>query len=229
MKSAKTIVIVAVLVFAGLSLSAPSAERDEAKVVRVTTPQSPSVRPPTRQDIVRRIPAVEMHKEREILLEAFMVEVKLSALHSLGLPAISEGEDFVTAEHIAQLMKTTDAAAITAGAKLSLVHEAKATTESTTRKGIHTDPPNNTKTEYIDVGISFTAIAEIRKENVFAELEFRYTDIVKADGNAHAMPEVVERNWASTVYLKFGKPAIAGAIQDKDKAAFLIVTANIKE
>jgi hypothetical protein len=228
MKSAKTIVIVAVLVFAGLSLSAPSAERDEAKVVRVTTPRSPSVRPPTRQDIVRRIPAVELHKEREILLEAFMVEVKLSALHSLGVPAISEGEDFVTAEHITQLMKTTDAAAITAGAKLALVHEAKATTESTTRKGIHTDPPNNTKTEYINVGTSFTAIAEIRKENVFTELEFQYTDIV-TDEKSHAIPEVVERNWASTVYLKFGEPAIAGAIQDKDKAAFLIVTANIKE
>ncbi len=158
-----------------------------------------------------------------------MVEVRLSALHSLGVPAISHDDDFVTADHIIKLMKTTDAASITAGAKLALVHENKAKTETTTRKGRHTDPPNNTKTEYIDVGTSFTAIAEIRKEKVFAELEFEYSDIVKADEHADAPPEVVERKWASTVCLKPGQPTLVGATQDGDLAAFLIVTASIKE
>ena len=229
MISAKIKIISAVLLFAGLSLSVPSAECEEGKVVRVTTPRRPSRTTPTRPEIVHRIGPVELHKEREILLEAFMVEVKLSGLHSLGVPAISEGDDFVTAGHIIKLMKTTDAAVVTAGAKLALVHETKATTKSTTRKRIYTDPPNNTKTTYTDVGTSFSAIAEIRKENVFTELEFQYTDILKADGDEHAIPQVVERDWVSTVYLKFGEPAIAGAIHDKGNATFLIVTANIKE
>lgn len=260
MKSAKTIVIVAAVVFAGLSLSAPSAERDETTAVRVTPPRTPtqptpileeeapaprpaarpartttartpSRRAPTRPDIVRRRPPVDPHKESVILLEAFMVEVRLSALHSLGVPAISQGDDFVSAEHILKLMKTTDAATVTAGAKLVLGQANKAGTESTTRKGIYIDPPNpnNAKTEYIDVGTSFTAIAEIRKEKVFAELEFEYSDAVKADVKAHAIPQIVERNWTSTVCLKPGEPTLVGATQNKETGTFLIVTANIKE
>lgn len=258
MKSAKTIVIVAAVVFAALSISAPSAERDDSTPVRVTPPRppalpapvieeevpaprpaarpvrttttrTPSRRTPTRPDIVRRIPPEDPHKNSVILLEAFMVEVSLSALASLGVPAISQGDDFVTADHIIKLMKTTDAAAITAGAKLALAQANKAKTESTTRKGLHMDPPNNTKTQYIDVGTSFTAIAEIRKEKVFAELEFQYSDIVKADKNADAIPQITERNWGSTVCLNPGQPAIVGATQDENSAAFLIVTANIKQ
>ncbi len=257
MKSAKTIVIVAAVLFAALSLSAPSAERDETTPEQVTPPRSPvlpapvleetpaprpAVRPvrtttarttsrrtPTRPDIVRRIPPEDPHKNSVIMLGAFMVEIPLSALHSLGVPAISMGDDFVTAEQIIKLMKTTDDAVVTAGAKLALAQANKARTKSTTRKGIHTDPPNNTKTEYIDVGTSFTAIAEIRKEKVFAELEFEYSDAVKDDEKAHAMPQIVERNWGSTVCLSPGEPTIVGATQDRDLTAFLIVTANIKQ
>lgn len=155
-----------------------------------------------------------------------MVEVKLSTLRSLGVPAISKGDDFVSADHIIKLMKTTDSAAVTAGAKLAVAHENKARTESTTRKAIYRDPPNNAKIEYINVGTSFTAIAEIRKEKVFSELEFQYSDIAKADKK---MPQIVERNWGSSVCLNPGRPALVGATQDKDYTAFLIVTANIQE
>jgi len=158
-----------------------------------------------------------------------MVEVRLSALQSLGVPQISKGNDFITAEHIIKLMKTTDAASITAGAKLALSQANKAMTKTTTRKGRHIGPPEKGRTEYMDFGTLFTAIAEIRKEKVFAELDFEYSDIVKADKNANAMPEIIERNWESTVCLKSGEPTLVGATQDKDTAAFLIVTANIKE
>ena len=254
MKSAKTIVIVAALLLAALSLSAPSAERDETAPARVTpvlppapvleeapaprpavrsartTPtRTPSRRPPTRPNIVRRIPPEDPHKNSIIMLETFMVEVRLSALRSLDVPAISKGDDFVTAEHITKLIKTTDAAAVTSGAKLALAQANKASTQSTTRKAIYTDPPNNKKIEYIEVGTSFTAIAEIRKEKVFAELEFEYSGIVKADKNTDALPQIAERNWTSTVCLKPGEPNIVGATQDKESTAFLIVTANIMQ
>jgi len=258
MKSAKTIVIVAAVLFAALSLNAPSAEREDSTATRVTPPpppvlpapvieeevpaprpaarpvqatttRTPSRRTPTRPDIVRRIPPEDPHKNSIIQMEAFMVEVHLSAMQSLGVPAISHGDDFVSAEQIIKLMKTTDAAVVTAGAKLALAQANKARTESTTRKGIHTDPPNNTETEYIDVGTSFTAIAEIRQEKIFAELEFEYSDAVKDDEKAHAIPQIVERNWGSTVCLSPGRPTIVGATQDEESATFLIVTANIKQ
>ena len=158
-----------------------------------------------------------------------MVEVRLSALHSQGAPQISQGDDFVSAEQILKLMNTTDAATVTTGAKLSLAQANKAETQSTTRKAIYTDPPNNTKKEFIDVGTSFTAAAEIRKEKVFAELEFQYSDTVKTDKNADTIPQIVERKWTSTICLKPGEPTLVGATHDKDTGAFLIVTANIKE
>jgi type II secretory pathway component GspD/PulD (secretin) len=179
---------------------------------------------------VRRVrPPVDPHKDSVILLEAFLVEVRLSALYSLGVPTISQGDDFVSAEHIIKLMKTTDAAVVTAGAKVTVGQNSKAETESITRKAIYTDPPNNAKTEYIDVGTSFTAIAEIRKEKAFVELGFQYSNIVKADKNASAIPQIVERNWNSSVCLKFGEPTLIGGTQDKETANFLIVTANIQE
>jgi hypothetical protein len=256
MKYAKKMAIAASVLFLALSLGLQSAERDApapvrakpiptqpvtiseeetpiprpaARPARATTTRTPSRRPTARQDIVRRIQPVDPHKDSVIQLEAFMVEVRLSALHSQGAPQISQGDDFASAEHILKLMKTTDAAILTTGAKLSLAQANKARTHSTTRKAIHTDPPNNTKTEYIEVGTSFTAIAEIRKEKVFAELEFEYSDVVKDDEKTHAIPQIVERNWGSTVCLKPGEPTLVGAIHDKDTGAFLIVTANIKE
>ena len=260
MKSAKTILIIAALIFAGLSLSVHSAEQDDAtparvtqpapvleeeapapmpvtRPVRVTTARTPARTTPTRPSTVTRAtprrrparPAEDPHKETMVLLEAFMVEVRLSGLHSLGVPVISEGADCVKAEHIIKLMKTTDAAKVTAGAKLALAHENKARSESITRKAIYKDPPNNANIEYVNVGTSFTAIAEIRKEKVFVELEFEYSDIVKGDKSDNGMPQILERNWTSTVCLKPGEPTITGATQDRDLATFLIVTANIKE
>ena len=228
MKSAKSIVIVAAVIFAALSLSAPSAEPDKTTPVPVVT-RTTSSRMPARPNIVRRIPPVDPHKDSVILLETFMVEVRLSALNSLGIPAISHGDDLVTADHIIKLMKTSDAAVVTAGAKLALAHANKASTESTTRKAIHTDPPNNTKTQYFDVGTSFTAVAEIRQEKVFTELEFEFSDVVKDEKKADAIPQIVERNWTSTICLKPGRPAIVGATQDKNTAVFLIVTANFEQ
>ena len=272
MKSAKTIVIMASVVFLAVCLGAYSVERDDAAPAKVvpttparvsrtparpgpvideetprprpgsrppsrrpapsrTTPTRPSARPgAARPTPGRRVrPPEDPHKDTVILVEAFMVQVRLSSLRSLGVPQISEGCKSVSAEHIIKLLKTTDAAVVTAGAKLALTHENKARTESTTRKGRHIGPPEKGRTEYLDVGTSFTAIAEIRKEKVFAELEFEYSDIVKAGKKIVVIPQIVERKWASSVCLKFGEPTLVGATQDEDSATFLIVTANIQE
>jgi hypothetical protein len=236
MKSAKTIVIVATVFFAALCLSLHSAAKVAPTPERAT--QTPvKVAPATPPRIKKRLspigkvikPPEIMYKDSVIMLEAFIVEVRLSYLYSLGVPQISEGSKSVSAEHILKLLKTTDAATVTAGAKLALTHKNKARTGSTTRKAIYTDPPNNTKTEFIDVGTSFTAFAEIRKEKTFAELEFQYSDIVKADKNANAIPQIVENNWASSICLNSGEPTLIGATQGEQTGAFLIVTANIQE
>jgi len=238
MKSTKTIVIVAGVVLLVLSLAGHSTEPDDATPTRPApipvraAPTTPGkiIRKPLTTPLIQKIkPPMDTYKDSVILLEAFMVEVRLDALYSLGVPQISHGTDSISAEHILKCLKSTDAAAVKAGAKLALTHENKAISESTTRKALHIDPTNHQKTEYIDVGTSFTAIVEIRKEKVFAELEFQYSDAVKADKKVDAIPQIVERNWNSSICLNFGKPTLVGAIQDEDTAWFLIVTANIKK
>ena len=159
-----------------------------------------------------------------------MVEVKLSALYSLDVPQISEGCKSVSAKHIIKLMKTTDAATVTAGAKLILGQANKARTESTTRKALNLGTTEKKRIEYVEIGTSFTAIAEIRREKkIFAELEFEYSDIVKADKKIVVFPQTVEKNWTSSIYLEPGEPTLVGGTQDKETATFLIVTANIQE
>jgi len=238
MKSATTTVILAGVVLLLLSLAGNSMERDDEKITRpapspvkavATTPAKVTRKRLTTPLIQKIKPPTDPYKDAVILLEAFMVEARLDALYSLGVPQISQGTDPISAEHILKCLKSTDAAAVKAGAKLALTHENKAISESTTRKALHIDPTNHQKTEYIDVGTSFTAIVEIRKEKVFAELEFQYSDAVKADKKVDAIPQIVERNWNSSICLNFGKPTLVGAIQDEDTAWFLIVTANIKK
>ena len=158
-----------------------------------------------------------------------MVQVRLSSLRSLGVPQISEGCKSVSAEHIIQLMKTTDAAEITAGAKLAIGQSRSAATEAITRKAVYKGAPEKMRVEYADVGTSFTAVAEIkREEKIFVELDFEHSTVQPASPSTKES-RIVKRTWDSYVYLKTGKPTLVGSTQDKETGTFLIVTANIQK
>lgn len=262
MKSAKTMLIVAGVVFLTLSLAghsagkvapAPKLVEPTPKLPKLVAPApNPAARTPARAartparaaqtparaartprrgatTLVRIKPAGDPYKDSVILVEAFMVQVRMSALRSLGVPQISQGSDSVSADHILKLLKDTDAAVVTAGAKLALGQASKAKTDLTARKRIYTDPPEKKKTEYVNVGTSFVAIAEVRREKkIFAELEFEHNSI--EEGDVEAGPgTLVKRNWSVSLYLEPGKPTLVGATQDVHTAAFLIVTAGIKK
>jgi len=257
MKSAKTILIVAGVVFLTLSLAGHSAgkEAPTPKLVAPTpklpklvapapklpklvapAPKLPKLVAPALKlpklaapIPVRIKPAGDPYKDSVILVEAFMVQVRLSALRSLGVPQISQGSDSVSADHIIKLLKDTNNAQVTAGAKLSLGRASKAKTDSTARQGIYVGTPEKRKTEYVDVGTSFVAIAEVRREEkIFAELEFEHNSIEEGDVEADT-GMLVKRNWSVSLYLEPGKPTLVGATQDVHTAAFLIVTASIKK
>jgi hypothetical protein len=238
------------VLFLALCLRAYSAERETqpsepvratrtparpAPVIEEETPlpkpgtRTPSRRPPTRKDIVRQIPPVDPHKDSVILVEAFMVEVKLSSLHSQGVPQISEGNDYVTADHIIKLMKTTDGAVVTGGAKLAVGQNSKAETKSRTRQSILSGEPEKKQRVYVEVGTTFTAFATIRAgQKIFSEIGFEHSSIEKGDGMTDT-GVLVEREWTSSVTLQEGKPKLVGAIADKETGTFLIVTANIQK
>ncbi len=267
MKSAKTIVIVAAVLFAALSLRPVSAEREPettepARVVRTPArPPSPSeeeARPPrpvsrtpgrttptrtpvrvaptrpaarTTPTTPRRPvrPAQDPHKDTVIFVEAFMVEVKLSALHSQGVPEISEGCKSVSAEQIIKLMKTTDAAVVTAGAKVAVSQKSKAKTKSSTRRPILSGPPEKRSTVYFDIGTQFMVIAEVRRDDkIFVEMQFENSTIEEGDDKTDT-GVFVERDFSSGILLQDVKPTIVGAMQEEEDAVFLIVTAHIKD
>jgi hypothetical protein len=176
-----------------------------------------------------RIKPPDPHKDTVILVEAFMVQARLSALRSLDVPQISRGCKSVSAEHIIKLMKTTDAAVLTAGAKVAVGQKDKARTESITHLGRQIGTTEKRRIEYVGVGTTFTAIAEIRdKEKIFVELDFEHSDVQQANPAAMGT-KLVKNNWSSSLCLKEGKPTLVGASQDKEIGTFLIVTANIKE
>ena len=283
MKSAKTIVIAASVVFAALCLGAYSAEQDDAatakvvpmpvraartparpgaaieveeapipnqaaRPVRVTPPRRPPTRTPSpttptrpsarttptrptppRAPSRRVRPPEDPHKDSVILVEAFMVQVRLSALRSLGVPAISEGCKSVSAKHIIKLMKTTDAAVVTAGAKVAVGQNNKAETKTSTRQSILSGPPEKKRITYVNVGTSFSAFAIIRAgQKIYLDLGLDHSAIEVGDGKTDT-GVLVEREWTSSVILQDGKPTLIGATQDKETGTFLIVTANIQK
>ena len=289
MKSAKTIVIAASVVFLAVCLGAYSAEQDDAAPAKVvptpvraartparpgaaieeeapqprpvtrtpvratpprtppraptrtpspTTPTRPSSRTtPTRPTPTRAVPGrrprppEDPHKDTVILVEAFMVQVRLSSLHSQGVPQISEGCKSVSAEHIIKLMKTTDAAVVTAGAKIVVGQKNEAKTKTSTRQSILSGSPDKkvVRREYVNVGTTFTAVAEVRRDDkIFVNMEFEHSAVEASKGGDDS-GMAVERQWTSSVLLQDGKPTLVGATQDKETGTFLIVTAHIKD
>lgn len=160
-----------------------------------------------------------------------MVEVKLSALHSQGVPEISEGCKSVSAEQIIKLMKTTDAAVVTAGAKVAVAHNNKAETKSSTQRHVFIGPSDKkvVRREYVEVGTTFSAFAIIRPgQKIYTDIGFEHSGVEEGNGKTDATV-LVEREWTSSILLQDGKPTLVGTIQENKDAMFLIVTAHIKD
>lgn len=196
-------------------------------VRRPTTPSRIKGRLSTIGKVIK--PAEDPYKDSVILVEAFMVEVQLSALHSQGVPEISEGCKSVSAEQIIKLMKTTDAAVVTAGAKVAVGQNSKAETKTSTRQSIVSGEPEKKQRVYVEVGTIFSTFATIRSgQKIYLDIGFEHSSIEEGDGKIDT-GVFVEREWTSSVTLQEGKPTLVGAFQGKETGTFLIVTANITE
>ena len=128
-------------------------------------------------------------------------------------------------------MKTTDAAVVTAGAKVAVGQKNKAESKSTTQRPTISGQPDKkvVRIQYFEVGTQFMAGAEVRSDDkIFVEMEFEHSAIEEGDGKTDR-GVIVERQWTSSVLLQNGKPTLVGATQDKETGTFLIVTANIQK
>ncbi|MHC4742834.1 MAG: hypothetical protein ACYS8Z_13030 [Planctomycetota bacterium] len=212
MKSSKNLVILVTGIFLAVCLMGHSAGRNTA----------------ARADRVER--AENPYQDSTVLIEAFMVEVPLSQLHDLSLPVISEGSKFASAEQILKCLKKPDAAIVTAGAKLAVVHNQMGTTHLKSQQGMYSGPPENRNVNFVEVGTRLRSSVQITPDGkIHAQLEFQHSNLEESDATEDFGPLLTERSWSNSISLKPGKPTLAGATHGEEMAQFLIVTANIQK
>ena len=220
-KTSRTIVISVSVLFCGLVLPGDSA------------------RPSAKAQANKSVQAEDQHRDSRVLVEAFVVEVKLSALYDLGVSPIGQKPNSVSVESILECLRNDDWAQVTEGAKLALGQQQRGSTKVTERAYAERQRPVPASKgrpgavarslQSYDVGKSFDAQVSVRADGrIFVAFTFSQNTVDKAALESDAPPATMERDWSGSVCLEAGKPSIVGAVQDPQMAAFLIISADIR-
>jgi len=180
------------------------------------------------------------YKDSTILVEAFVVEVRLSALYDLGVSPIGEKPNSVSIGNILRCLQDEGNARIISGAKVATRQRERGTTESEQRiyleqtpaktNGGSKKPPVVRPSRSYQYGKSFLATANILAPNrISVNFGFSENKMDKASVKEGTPPNTVEWQWNGTVCLDRGKASIVGATQDEKKAVFLILCADIRD
>ena len=209
------------MVFCGLLLPGDSA--------------GPSAKAQARQ----KVQAEDPYKDSRVLVEAFVVEVKLSALYDLGVSPIGQKPDSVSVENILKCLRNEDWAQVTAGAKLALGQQQSGSTKASETTYVERRSPVpasrgragavSRSFESYGIGKAFDAQVSVRADSrVFVAFTFSQNTVDKAALESDAPPATITRDFSGSVCLEAGRPSIVGAMQNEQVAAFLIVSADIR-
>jgi hypothetical protein len=226
-KISRNIVILVCVISFGLIAAGPLAK----PVVKA----QPKRAEPKRTELID-----DPYKDSTILVEAFVVEVRLSALYDLGVSPIGEKPNSVSIDNILRCLQDEDNARISSGAKVATRQRERGTTESEQR--IYIEKQNADKTmagikraaaskppRPYQFSKSFVASANIITPNrIFVSFGFTENSMDKVPAKDGMPPNTVNWQWSGTVCLERGKASIAGATQDEKKAVFLILCADIR-
>jgi len=181
------------------------------------------------------------YKDSTILVEAFVVEVRLSALYDLGVSPIGEKPNSVSIDNILRCLQDEDNAKISSGAKVAVRQREQGTTESEQMIYLEQQMPAKTSEASKKPAVvrslrpykfskSFQASANIIAHNIiFVSFGYDENAIDKVPAKDGTPPNSVNWQWSGTVCLERGKASIVGAIQDEKKAVFLILCADIRD
>jgi hypothetical protein len=168
---------------------------------------------------------------RSTLVEAFVIEVNLPALAKLGVSPIGEDPHAVS---VPDLLKCLDngQARVIAGAKAACQEqqgetqvETKKTTYLRREKGSSSDvSPYQTGRE---LSVATREVSD--RAAVSVEFSFEHAAFGQNAQDAGVPPDLVSWTWRGRTILETGKPEIAAATQDEDKAVFLVLTAHMRE
>ena len=193
---------------------------------------------PTAEAQAKKAEQVEdPYKNSTVLVEAFVVEVKLSALYDLGVSPIGQKPNSASIENILKCLQDEDSAGVSTGAKVVLQQKQSASAES--KETIYRERQAPIKVgsnrvvsrsyQSYNISSSFGASVNILPDNrIFVSFDFNQFGVEKVASMNDMPPTTITREWSGTVCLEAGKPSIAGATQGEQKAVFLILCADIK-
>lgn len=174
-------------------------------------------------------------QETGVLVEAFVVEVKLSALYDLGVSPIGKKPNSVSVGNILECLGGKDLGQVSTGAKLALHPNSSGTAkitetvyverQSSPAGGGNARRPVSAKS-YVgcNAGWSFTGSASVRPSGrVLVQFDFSQTTYEDMDSGRQMPPGTAQRDFSGAAYLLTGEPAIVGAAQDEETAVFLIL------
>ncbi|MHC4532457.1 MAG: hypothetical protein ACYS6K_00745 [Planctomycetota bacterium] len=181
------------------------------------------------------------YKDSTILVEAFVVEVRLSALYDLGVSPIGEKPNSVSIDNILRCLQNEDNARIISGAKVATRQRERGNTETEQRIYLEQQTPAKTNggskkplvvrpSRSYQYGKSFLATANILATNrILVNFGFSENKMDKASVKDGMPPNTVDWQWSGTVCLERGKASIVGATQDEEKTVFLILCADVRD
>ena len=180
------------------------------------------------------------YQDSTILVEAFVVEVRLSALYDLGVSPIGEKPNSVSIGNILKCLQNKDNARIRSGAKVAVKQREPGTTESEQMIYLEQQKPKTSEAGKKPPVVSsprpykfsktFHASANIIASNRIS-ISFSYDEISMDKVPAKdGMPlNSVNWQWTGNICLERGKASIVGATQDEKEAVFLILCADIRD
>lgn len=180
------------------------------------------------------------YENSKVLVEAFVVKVKLSALYDLGVSPIGQKPKSVTIENILTCLKNGDSAKVIDGAKLAARNNEDARIRATDTVYIERNTHTTGKAGVVaksktfdpyNRGKEFRAEPRISPDGrLRVEFSFSHTTFENAlSSKEGSPPDKSSREWSGTVTLDAGRPIIVGATQDEETAVFLIICADIRD
>ena len=180
------------------------------------------------------------YKDSTILVEAFVVEVRLSALYDLGISPIGEKPNSVSIDNILRCLQNEDNARIISGAKVAVRQREQGTTESEQRIYFEQKPAKTSEVSKKPAPVrsprpyqfskSLRASASILAPNrILVSFSFTGNSIDRVSAKDGTPPNTEDWQWSGMVCINRGKASIVGATQDEEKAVFLILCADVRD
>ncbi|UCG47725.1 MAG: hypothetical protein JSU94_19855 [Phycisphaerales bacterium] len=184
------------------------------------------------------------YEAASVLVEAFVVEVRLAALYELGVSPIGQKPHAASVEDIARCLKDENKARVVSGAKLTVGPRARATMKST--ESVHAERQETEQTAPEParagarppvrprgsttwrIGSEFEVSAFVRaNERILVDYKLSQDTLRDLPPIEGEPVDSLSWNWAGSLYVDAGEPAIAGAVQNEETVVFLIISADI--